>query len=772
MTFKGDAAISSSNKHYSLDLGFFTLLQEWKQLFTFKGLKQDLLASVSVTCISIPLSLAIALASGVSATHGLIGATLGSLLCALLGGTPLAVSGPTAAMTVLIASIMQNFGLAGVVFTTMVCGLLQILTGFFKLGKFIRYIPLPVIAGFKAGIGVLIVISQLPKALGLPPPAHSEALAVLTHLYRLMDQAQINTISLAGLTLILTFVLPKRFPKLPAALLAVFSVTVIAQLGHIFLGLSVPVLGSIRIQQLEGAHLQDFFLPALLGGNLGQTLSLLSAAGMVFGLASLETLLTAISVDKLASNQRHDPDQELIGQGFGNLASGFFGGMPITGAIARSALNIQAGAKTRRAAIFQAIFFAFAVFTLGAWIEQIPIAVLAGVVLSVGLRMLDPRELLQLWSSSRFEALIYLTTFVVILFVDLLSGIRAGLLAALLISSLRFGQIRSNLKVETSAGPTVMEIEGPLTFLNFTQLDSISATLQALPLAHGLILDLARVESMDASGATRLLELLEQMTQKKIKIIFRGVSLPNRKILFSQDHKNLFKEHIALTELDLTNALGAEAAVYGGNRLAFGVERFQKEFRSGYEGLFKKLADQQNPHTLFITCSDSRINPNLITATNPGDIFIVRNVGNLIPPFGMDGTPAEGAAIEFSLGVLGVQQIVVCGHSGCGAMKAILSDDFFSPAKRSQFPSLTLWLEIARDLKNHLPAQATPEEAAELNAVLQLENLKTYPIIQERLASGKLRIDAWYYNIGESELLQWDETKKLFSQVTTSQPNS
>jgi len=281
----------------------------------------------------------------------------------------------------------------------------------------------------------------------------------------------------------------------------------------------------------------------------------------------------------------------------------------------------------------------------------------------------------------------------------------------------------------------------------------------------GLIVDLSEVKSIDASGAIQLLELLEEMIHKNTKMALKGLSPELRKVLFSQDHHGVVKSHVATSELELIEALGQEAVSGGLDRLVYGVERFRRELRAGYQSLFKTLATGQKPHTLFIACSDSRINPNLITSTDPGELFIVRNVGNITPPFGSDGIPAEGAAIEFAIGVLGVTEIVVCGHSGCGAMKAILTEDFFSSENFRKFPSLVTWLRVARDLKIQLPDGATPEQAAEVNAVLQIENLKTYPIIREKLAAGEIRLHAWYYDIGEGELEQWDEHQNIYVMI-------
>jgi carbonic anhydrase len=743
------AKIRNTQDRIRFDLGIRQLASEWKKLLKPQGLREDLIAGTTVACIAVPLSLAIALASGVKPEVGLVTAIVASIVCALFGGTPLAVSGPAAAMAVLIASVVQDFGLGGLLVVTLGCGIFQILTGVLGFGQVVRFVPVPVIAGFTAGIGAIILIGQLPRALGLPPPDQSHVIDVITHIRDLLHEAKLSTLLLSISTVGITFVLPKFLPRLPAPMIAVLVPSAVVA----YFAIQVPIIGNIP------NSLPTPSFPEIPSANL---LELLTTTFIVYSLASLETLLSSSAVDKLAKGQRHDSDQELIGQGLGNIASSLFGGVPVTGVIARSALNIQAGAKTRRSAIFHGLLLIATVYYLSPWISQIPISVLAGVLLSVALRMLHPREFLQIWHASRSEALIYLVTFFVIVFVDLLVGVQAGVAAALAIAAIRFGQTRTNVHVSTSPGPAIVKLGGPLSFLSSNKLENLRGKLETINPQYGVVLDLSDVKSIDSSGGAQFLELLEEMINKGTKLALKGLSPELKKTLFSLDHHGKIRNHISGSEMELMDALDKTTKPAGLDRLVYGVERFRRELNSGYESLFKNLAKGQSPHTLFITCSDSRINPNLVTSTDPGELFIVRNVGNITPPFGLDSMPAEGAAIEFAIGILGVREIVVCGHSGCGAMKAILSDSFFSAENAKAFPSLVQWLEFARDLRAQLPVDATPEQAAELNAIIQLQHLKTYPNIAKRLASGEIRLHAWYYDIGAGELEEWDESKKMY----------
>jgi carbonic anhydrase len=187
------------------------------------------------------------------------------------------------------------------------------------------------------------------------------------------------------------------------------------------------------------------------------------------------------------------------------------------------------------------------------------------------------------------------------------------------------------------------------------------------------------------------------------------------------------------------------------DRVASGVERFREATRRHYQALFKKLASGQEPHTLFITCSDSRVSPTLITTAEPGELFIHRNVGNIVPPCGADNLPAEGATVEYAVSVLGVKQIIVCAHSGCGAMRAVV-EDCLSP----ELSCLSEWLRDARALRRKLPETVTPDEAARANVLLQVENLRTYPAVRNKIERGELKLSAWFYDISRGEIFEWD----------------
>lgn len=738
----------SFRERFRPDLGIRKLLPEWRALFSRAHLRGDLLAGLTVACVAVPLSLAIALASGVPPAVGLVTAIVGGIVCSLFGGTPLAVSGPAAAMTVLVAGIVERHGLPGLLLTVVGAGLLQLLAGVTGVGKFARYVPVPVIAGFTAGIGAIILIGQLPRALGLPPPDQSHVFDVLSHIGDEIQKARPLAVGLALTAVVVCLLLPRLLKRVPAPLVAVVLPTLAVALFH----LDVPVIGDIP-RMLPSPRLPALPPLASLGALLGSTLT-------VFALASLETLLSSTSVDKLSDGPRHDPDQEMIGQGLGNLASAFFGGLPVTGVIARSTLNVQAGARTRRAALFHALVVMGMMMFLAPLVGRIPLAALAGVLLAVALRMLNVAEFLRLFRTSRAEGLIYAATFAVIVLAGLVVGVQVGLALAFLIAALRLGQLHVRLE-RRSVRHARLSLAGPLTFLSTRALDPLRQTLDEGVPHKELIIDLGGMTALDISGAEMFSALVQQLEARGTRLALVGLSSSLEPVLRGSDPDGHILSLLVRSESEVTERLGAATPV---NRpidlLIQGAERFQQDLSARHQCLFKSLAKHQAPHTLFITCSDSRIVPALITSMDPGEMFIVRNVGNIIPAFPVEGPSAEGAAVEFAVGVLGVTEIVVCGHSGCGAMKALLAEA--PPA----LPSLERWLADSRSVRR-LRESATPEEAAQLNALLQLENLSTYPVVRQKLAAGTLHLHAWYYDIGSNQLQEWAASDGRFAPVSS-----
>ncbi|HEU4404471.1 MAG TPA: bifunctional SulP family inorganic anion transporter/carbonic anhydrase [Polyangiaceae bacterium] len=725
-----------------LDLGIHSLWPDWKALLSPRGLAGDVLAGVTVACIAVPLSLAIALASGVPPAAGLLSAIVAGVVCALFGGSRLAVSGPAAAMAVLIASVVERHGLAGLLVVGAGCGVLQLATGVLGLGRVVRLVPSPVVEGFTAGIGAIILVGQLPRALGLPAPPTSHVFDVVAHIGDLLYQARPAALAVAASSLGSILVLERLSKRIPAHLLAVaLPASAVA-----LLGLGLETIGDIP-RSLPVPRLPSLPAGSGLAALAGSTL-------LVFALASLESLLSTSAVDKL-TNDRSDPDQELIGQGLGNLCVALVGGLPVTSVIARSGANVQAGAKTRRASIVHALVVLATVFALAPVMGRIPVAALAGLLIAVALKMLSPGKLVALYRVSRGDALTFAATFLVIVLVGLLEGVQWGVLAALAIAAFKAARARAAIEgAAADEGPYRVRLSGPLTFLSTLELDRVRERLGRLDLGRGVVLDMHDVTELDASGSEAIAALFDELHGRGANVIMTGLGASLRAMMLANASAP-HAERIAATELEASRMLGGPSSPPPYRRLLRGVERFRLETRPRYAALYRELVAGQSPHTLFVTCGDSRVSPSLLTSSGPGELFVVRNVGNMIGPFAPGQAVTGAADVEYAVGVLGVRQIVVCGHSSCGAVRALAGGGADGPG----LESLRAWLRVtsARELFASAEPGATVDELARRNARAQLEHLKTYPAVAAKVRAGELTLHAWFFDIGSGEVEAWSD---------------
>jgi carbonic anhydrase len=740
-----------SNERYRWDLGVSRLLPEWKRMATRDGLKDDVVAGLTVACVAIPLSLAIALASGVAPAVGLVTAIVAGIVCALFGGTRLGVSGPAAAMAILVGTIVNEHGLAALLVIGVGCGVLQLLTGVLKLGRFVRLVPLPVIEGFTAGIGAIILIGQLPRALGLPAPPASHVFDVVLHITDLLPRTKLAAVLLTVFALAIIFGLPRLTKRVPAHLAAVVLSTLVVAVLHLDAATIGEIPRSLPMPTLPGLP-RDIPIATLVGTTF-----------VVYALASLETLLSSTAVDKIASGPRSDPDQELIGQGLGNTLSAVFGGIPVTGVIARSATNVQSGARTRRASIIHALALVVMVLAFAPLIGRIPIAALAAVLFSVAFRMLDPRAFLRLWRQSRTEGLVFAVTFAVIVFVDLLEGVQWGVAAALVIAAIRLGRTRMTVLTTRVGEHQTFQVEGPLTFMSSLDIEKLRSELEALPPASGVVIEVGDVQTMDASGAEMLAGLVEHGHSRGHRVAVLGLADAHRAKLLAVTGDHGIASALAASAEDVARILGVQPSADA--RLRMGVARYRSSLRPRYTQLFEQLAEGQSPHTMFITCCDSRVNPNLITSTEPGELFILREIGNLVPPDGAVLGSPTGAAIEYAVGILGVRKIVVCGHSGCGAIKAMLA----TGNRLQPFRNLEAWLQTAevRSLIRAIPKALSPDEVARLNVLAQIDRLRSYDVVREAIERGELSLGAWFFDVGGGELEEWSDDAQTFLPVAS-----
>ncbi|MDX6247853.1 MAG: carbonic anhydrase [Kribbellaceae bacterium] len=685
-------------------------------------LRHDLPASLVVFLIAVPLSLGIAAASGAPLIAGLVAAVVGGIVAGALGGSPLQVSGPAAGLTVVVAGLVSQYGWAATAAITCAAGFLQILLGITRIGRLALSLSPAVVHGMLAGIGVTIAVQQLQVVLG--GRAQSSLLANLVGLPEQLLAHHAGSVLVGVLTVIILLVWP-RLPKaniIPAPLVAVVAVTALAALFMV----------DVTRVDLPGAPLQELVLPVMPRGG---ALEIATAVLTVALVASVESLLSAVAVDKLHRGKRSNLDRELIGQGAANAISGALGGMPVTGVIVRSSTNVAAGARTRASAILHGVWIALFVLAAGAMLELIPMAALAGVLLVTGLRLVQLAHIRTLRRHD--ELLVYVVTAAGVAVLGLAEGVLAGL--ALALGRVLYRLARATVTATEQGGIWTVRIRGTLVFLGVA---SLVRTLRAIPSGTVVRLDL-RVDHLDHAAY----EAIEDWRRGHLA---RGGSVELNRAAFRAALRDDSARARWLHPWQLDQLVPEPDQRVS---MLDGIREFEASAELIRPMMAKLAAEGQRPTQLFITCADSRIMPNLITASGPGDQFCVRNVGNLVPPYGSNSN-SVAATVEYAVEVLGVASIVVCGHSHCGAANAALDN---APSEGSALQSWLRHLEPSVRRSLALPDIVDPVTGAKLstadklsvtNVAVQLENLRGFACVRKAEEEGRLELVGLWFDIG------------------------
>lgn len=725
-----------------------------KEILSPKYLKEDLFAGFNIAIVAIPLALAIGLASSVPPGMALTAAIIGGVVAAIFGGTRLGVSGPALSMTILIASCVATHGLPSIFVIGFVCGVLQFLSGVFKLGRFTRLIPIPIIYAFTSAIAVILLISAIPSALQIESPNLSHLMDVIKDIDVYITQMNPFAFVLALITIVIARKLPKYYPKMPAYLVAVLVPTLLA---HLFTNHQIAFVGSIP----HGLHLPQ--IPNFM--IIHNWHSLIISALSVFILASLESVLSANALDKLNPlEESHKPNHELIGQGLANCAVAIFGGIPITQLLARSKISIDNGAKTRRAAIFHSIFIFIVVYFFPQIIEFIPISVLAGVLISAAISMINVKHALEYWRNDKRGFLVYSVTFIMLVFTNLVEGIQTGVMVALLIMVIKMLRTKTSIRLWDNKQVMRISISGNLTILSIDEIDKFKYIILKQVGLKYVIFEFQKIQSIDNAGGQYLIDMIEEIQEHSLQVIVHGLTKDQYQLLKMINVKGV-KFYNTITESEIKYILEQSGVEHSANEiLKHGMATFHEQYASQRTKLMETLAKEQKPHTLLITCSDSRLNPNEFFAVGLGEIFVIRNVGNVVPPFDPLNKYSEVAAIEYAVAALDIRNIVICAHTECGAIKASMSSHGHGP----EFYGLDNWLQIIKDgFAKNWPSDTN--EGTKINALYQVENLKTYPMVHELVLQNKITISAWVYDVHSAHMLEWRELEKQFVHIIQAQ---
>ena len=487
--------------------------------------RRDVLAGVTVGVVALPLALAFGISSGAGAAAGLITAVVAGLVAAVFGGSHVQVSGPTGAMAVVLAPVVAHYGMGSLAMVTVLAGVIVLLAGVTGLGRAVTFIPWPVIEGFTLGIAAIIFLQQVPAALGQsaspgssPPVAAFRAVLGLD--WSLAGPALLVTVLVAAVMV----VLPRIHRAMPESLVAVIAATVLV----VALGLPVARIGELP-SQLPA--------PVLPHADLGAFRTLLGAALAIAALAAIESLLSARVAATMSPTGPYDPNRELVGQGLASVASGVFGGMPATGAIARTAVNVRSGARTRVSAIVHSLVLLAVVYLASGPVAAIPLTALAAVLMVTSMRMVSVRTVGRILASTRSDAVTFVLTAVITVAFDLIEAVQIGVVVAA-VFALRSVARRSSVTREELPGPprpgdekiAVLRLDGAM-FFGAAERISNTITDAEHPDVKVVIIRMSQLGMLDATGAHTLAQIAEELESRGVTVIIKGVRPEHRALL-------------------------------------------------------------------------------------------------------------------------------------------------------------------------------------------------------------------------------------------------
>ena len=633
-------------------------------------LPRDLTSGLVVFLVALPLCLGVALASGAPLFSGVLAGIVGGILVGLVSGSHTSVSGPAAGLTAVVAAQILALGsFPAFLLAVVLAGLIQIGLGLVRAGFLAAFFPTSVIKGLLAAIGVILILKQIPHLFGHDPDPEGEmAFQQLDHettfseLARTIGDIHPGAAAIGLLSIVLLFVWGKWKP------LKNFPVP--APLVVVLLGVGASLLfrqfGGAWV--IEPSHLVQVPVADSLAGFFGflqlpdfsqwTNPAVYIAAVTIAAVASLETLLNLEAVDKLDPQQRTSPpSRELLAQGIGNVTVGLIGGLPITSVIVRSSVNINAGGKTKLAAVIHGGFLLVSVAFLPMWLNAIPLSCLAAILLMTGVKLVSPALVKQMWSEGRYQFAPFALTVVAIVLTDLLIGVLIGL--AVSIAFILDSNMRRPIRrfVEKHLGGDVLHIElaNQVSFLNRA---ALSKALDEVPRDGDVLLDAQNTDYIDPD----VLDLIRDFKEQTGPARGVEVSLVGFRSEYQFDDQI---QYVDYSTRDLQDALTPQQVLH---ILKGGHERFRSGRRLTRDLVrqARATAEGQHPLAVVLSCIDSRTPAELIFDLGMGDIFSVRIAGNVT-------SWKVLASAEYGCAVAGAKLILVMGHTRCGAVTAAVN---------------------------------------------------------------------------------------------------
>ncbi|MFQ6231120.1 SulP family inorganic anion transporter, partial [Nocardia sp. NPDC002869] len=697
-------------------------------------------ASIVVFLVALPLSIGIAIASGAPVAAGLIAAVVGGIVGGALGGSVLQVSGPAAGLTVIVAESINQFGWRVTCLIVAAAGVLQILFGLSRVARAALAVAPVVVHAMLAGIGITIALQQVHVLLG--GESGSAAWENITDLAGRLASANVPA-ALLGVAVIVIMLgwnrLPDRVRVVPGALVAIVVAT----------GLSVVLSLDVKRVALDGSLFDAMMLPALPHSDWAAVVMMIFTVALI---TSVQSLLSAVAIDKMHTGPRTDLDREMIGLGSANVLTGLLGGLPVAGVIVRSSTNVAAGARSRASAILHGVWILVFSVALVSLVERIPLAALAGLLIVIGMQLVKLAHIRLAHRTG--DLLVYVATLITVIFLNLLEGVLIGL--ALAFALLVWRIVRVAVTAEQIGGTDrwLVRIDGSCTFLS---LPKLATTFAEVPPGIAVTVELT-VDFLDHAAYDAITDWARQHESGGGTVDF--VEIGTSRMANAHDAPpSRGMGRVALADVLGPWRLHRNGSPKGpgasGDPLASGIAAYHRSRAHLVRSHLDELRDGQDPESFFLTCSDSRIVPNVITHSGPGDLFTVRNVGNLVP----EHDASVEAALVFALEKLSVRTVVVCGHSCCGAMGALYSGE-------SAGPGIDRWLEYGRPSLERYRAGHVVGTAAEsagfgpveqlsmVNIAVQLENLRRHPSVRRAIEERGLTVSGLFFDIASARLIE------------------
>ncbi|MFA6073276.1 MAG: SulP family inorganic anion transporter [Candidatus Woesearchaeota archaeon] len=508
----------------------------------------DLKAGFITAIVALPLAIAFAIASGVNPMMGIYTAIIAGILASIFGGSTFSITGPTGAMAIIILTTVGKFGLEGLLVAGFLAGVIQIILGVIRLGRLVKFIPLPIVSGFTAGIGAIIFIGQIPNFLGLIIPAKEHVGETILEVIKNIGAVNLAAVLIAIGTLLILIFMPRILAKIslkavPASMIAL----ILATFAAYSFSLSIPQVGHISSS-----------LPAFNFFNINLQLveNVLPAAFTIALLGAIEALLCAVVCDGMTGT-KHKSNKELIAQGTTNIVLPFFGGMPSTAAIARSAVNIREGARTRMAGVYHALIILLIILFFAPIAQYIPKAFLAGVLMFVAIRMINFKEFKTIFKISKEEGVVLILTFSLTLFTDLVFAVQVGMMLAVFLLFLRLSKLvefdeytkfapNKELSKRLNADHSLKDVgiytmAGPFFFGAMNVFDSKVEEHIDVKKKY-LIIRMKHVPLIDSSGIERMKSFIESRNKGGNKVFLTTLQPKVKEVIFDDEE---FKKLIA-----------------------------------------------------------------------------------------------------------------------------------------------------------------------------------------------------------------------------------